>query len=86
MHVFVVQIKKEWQIGYYNPLTETVTAFAIGQEMTINPDAKMVPNSKVLELNVEDISLNLDEALARAEKLRETKYASHLTKKQVILI
>jgi len=80
-------VKEEWQIGYYNPTTDTVTTFTIGEDIVQNPEAEMFKDDKkVLPLEVKDIKITLKEALKIAEKIQDEKYSAHKPFKKIIIL
>jgi hypothetical protein len=81
------QIKEEWQIGYYNPETEKLASFSIGDNVIRNPESEMFSETKkVLPVLPEALRVTADEALTKAEKLQKEKYPLHTPFKKILLL
>ena len=81
------EVKKEWQIGFYNPKRDTISTFTLGNEVIKNPEAEVFKDEKkVIELDVEKIKITLNKALILAEELQVKKYPQHKALKTMVII
>jgi len=80
-------VKKEWQLGYYNPKKDTITTFTVDITVMKNPDSEIFKNNKnVMKLNKEKVKLNYEEALKIAKKIQEDKYPGHSPIKEILIL
>ena len=80
--------KDDWQIGFYNP-DDTITTFIIGKEgIQILPEAEIFkkPDAKIMKLSVEDIKVELDEAIGDARKFQEKEYPNEKPTKEIVIL
>ena len=81
------QVQEEWQIGFYNKKDDRIVVFTVSDPVTKNPPSELFKReSGVQELLVEDIAVELDEALKLATSHREEKYRGHEPMKTIILL
>ena len=90
IHVFKMLDKaneNELQIGYYDK-DDTITTFVIGAEVKIVPKAKIFkkPDTKIMELALDDVKIDFDEALERAKSLQEKEYPKELVINKIIIL
>jgi len=80
-------VKKEWQIGYYNPDLDKITTFAVSDKITRNPDSEIFKDKKkVQELEKDKVKISLDSALEKADKVQREKYAVHTPLKKIAIL
>jgi len=80
-------IKDEWQIGYYNPGSDMITAFAVSDTITRNPESEIFKDdSNVLELDLSKIKIPLDKAREIYKKLQKEKYGAHSSAREMIIL
>ena len=80
-------VKKEWQIGYYNPDLDKITTFAVSDEITRNPDSEIFKDKKkVQELEKDKVNITLDSALEKADKIQKEKYSAHEPLKKIAIL
>jgi hypothetical protein len=94
VHVFILldpSVKKQYDIGYYNPKTKKMVSFTITEdkgELKIREDEEILkdPEHKILPLSLEDISVELESALETAVKLQKEKYKKDDALKHVLIL
>lgn len=82
------QVKPGWQIGFYNTKEDRIVVFTIeGEDVTRNPPSELFKkDSGVKELVIEEVTSDIDEALAAAESHRAEKYKGHEPMKTIVLL
>lgn len=81
------KVKKEWQIGYYNPSKDTITTFSISSKITTNPESQIFKDKKkVNKLDVEKVKIDMDKALEKSKKLQKEKYPQHMPSKEIVIL
>jgi len=79
-------VKEEWQIGYYNPDSEKIVTFTIGEEIGMNPETEVLKQDSIKELDVNTIKVNHDKAIEIADMLQKQKYPQHLPLKKIVIL
>jgi len=80
---------REWQIGYYNKVRDTITNFVIGDndiEIGEASDVFKEENTTVKKLELSEVKLNLSQALEAALKVKNDKYMQEIVIKKIILL
>jgi len=81
------EVKQEWQIGYYDPDADKITAFSVSDDVVKNPDSEVFKkDKKVLELEPSKVKITLDKTLEKAKKLQKTVYSQHTPVKKVVIL
>lgn len=80
--------RSEWQIGYYDPKADTITAYIFedGEIVRSEPAEVFKKGSRVERLDRSKVSISAEKALDKAEKLREKKYSAHPVSKVILLL
>ncbi len=90
VHAFYMidpQVKKEWQIGYYNKDKDKIVTFCVNDEITINPAEDVFKKSGIInKLDISKIKVDFEKAKKIAEKFQEEHYPEHETKKKIIIL
>lgn len=78
----------EWQIGFYDPLTELTASFLIGEEVTLVPAQVTFkePQQEVLKLEVDSVRVDLPEALRMAEQHQQAHFPREFPKKIIAIL
>ncbi|MFH2019984.1 MAG: hypothetical protein ABIJ34_01090 [archaeon] len=80
-------IINEWQIGYFNPDSEMITAFAVSDKVIRNPESEVFKDdSNVLELDLKKIKITLEKARDTFAKLQKEKYSAHIPQREMIIL
>lgn len=82
-------VKSEWQIGFYHPDADVISAFAVDDEgaVTMNPPSEAFKDTVVIrELDVNHVEHDVDRALADAEEHRAAKYRGHDPARTIVLL
>ncbi|MFH1641803.1 MAG: hypothetical protein ABIC04_02795 [Nanoarchaeota archaeon] len=80
--------KDEWQVGFYNP-DDTITTFVLLPEgIKIIPPVEIFkkPDAKVLKLTIEDVKIEMDNALLTAKKFQEKEYPREIATKEMVIL
>ncbi|MFC1728012.1 hypothetical protein ACFLZ7_00940 [Nanoarchaeota archaeon] len=90
-HVFVLLDelnKSECQIGYYNPDTEKITTFVVGDEIIQNPAEEVFKEQKniVKEVKLDKVKTDVEDALKTADDLQKEKYKTEIPIKRIIIL
>ncbi len=79
-HAFIIPDEQghgDWQFGYYDSQDEKITSFLTDEEETkISQPTEVFkkPGTKIKQLNIEKVDIELKQALATAEELRQKEY------------
>jgi hypothetical protein len=82
-------VKNEWQIGFYHPEADTISAFAVDDEgnVTMNPPSEVFKKEVIIEeLDADAVEHDVDRALSDAEDHRAAKYPGHEPARTIILL
>jgi len=89
-HAFVMldsNIKKEWQLGYYNEKTDRIVTFNIGDIITKNPEAEAFKkDGAIKKLEIENVKISFDKALETADIVQKQKYARCNATNRIIIL
>jgi len=89
-HAFMMYGTDEWQIGYYGKKEDKVVVFMVqeGEDVKRNPAEEVFkkPESKIKELNLEDVKIDLEEAIGIADKLMKEKYPVENVTKTIVIV
>lgn len=81
-------IDDDWQYDFYDKKNEKITSFKLDNEIkVIDEESKVFQKEKVAleKLDLDDIKINLAEALLKVEKIRKEKTSEGVNKKIIIL-
>lgn len=81
--------KDTWQVGFYEEKQDRMTTFVLE-----NDAIKMIPHQEIFKkhdmhvrkIDEDKIKVDLDEALATADKLQQEKYKVHVPLKKIIIL
>lgn len=91
-HFFKINEKgadSPWQIGYCNPESNSIASFSVAEEKAVFEDESKPfhkPGSKIDELKPEDIGIDYDVALEKAESVRKSKYKEESILKSFMIL
>lgn len=76
------------EIGYYNNKDSSMASFRIEPEiqLTICPEIFKKEDSKIEELEINKVKLDIDDALEKADKLQKEKYPSDSSIKKIAIL
>ncbi len=79
--------KDEIQVGYYNK-DETITTFIVGKEIKKIGNERIFkkPNTKVMELNLAKVKLDIYDALKKAAEFQKKEYPGEEPLKQILIL
>jgi len=85
---FTILDQDYWKISYYHKKTDKITSFVVSSIIEIEPESEIFKKetTKVNELNLEDLKLNLDKTLEIAKKFQQEKYKDEITNKTIIIL
>jgi len=90
VHCFVMfenEKRGEWQAGYYSRKTDKVVVFTAGEEVTKSPEEEVFKKGGVVEpLDASLVKVSLDEALSKAEGVREEKHSAEKVTKRIVIL
>ena len=77
-----------WKIGYYNSKKDKLTSFDVGSHIKIEPDEEVFKEKekKVKKLVVEDVKLDLGDAVSIAQQLQEEEFATEKPTKIIAIL
>lgn len=79
-----------WQIDFYSPKKDRITSFMVQDNKIsiLESDSKIFKKekTKIKELNLEKVKIDLNKALEIVNKLKEKKYPSEKVNKIVIIL
>jgi hypothetical protein len=80
--------KDFWQIGYFNPETNLITVFVVGNDITKNEDAEVYKEQEKLveKLNLKEVSIFEDLAMEKAEEILAKEYPKTGVFKKFIIL
>lgn len=78
----------EWQLGYFQPKTQKITVFEIGETITISPESDVFKKEEttVKPLNIASVKIDITQVLETANNLKQSKYPQILTQKIIIIL
>jgi hypothetical protein len=79
----------EWQIGFFNSASDKITAFTFkGDDIVIcaDEDAFKKEESKILELDMNKVKINVDNAINNAEEFQKKKYPNEVSTKAIVIL
>lgn len=77
----------EWQFGYYNRSRDKIATIVLDDDVTVMPEADVLKKEDLLnKLDIENVKVNVAEALDIAKKCQEEKYKGQLPMKTIILL
>ncbi|MEK6917031.1 MAG: hypothetical protein AABW92_04770 [Nanoarchaeota archaeon] len=80
------EVKKEWQIGYYNKGKDTISTFTVSEKIHKNPDSEILKGEGIKELDPEKVKISYEKALEIAKKLQQKEYPPHTAEKKMIIL
>tara|TARA_Y100000310_G_scaffold344740_1_gene459181 strand:- start:2766 stop:3266 length:501 start_codon:yes stop_codon:yes gene_type:complete len=77
----------EWQVGYYNK-DGTVTSFTVGKDIKILPNQEIFQKEKkaVHELDINEIKIDLDQALDASKEFQQEKLKGNDPSKIMVVV
>jgi len=89
-HIFsFLDENKEYQIGFCDEKGDSITVFTIVGDSVKKGKAEEIfkqPDSKVLPLDIDEVSIGFDEAVNIARGFHETNHDGHLISKQIVIL
>ncbi len=75
-----------WQIGFYSEENDNIVVFETEPVERLPEDDAFKKQGSINPLDVEKIKFNLEEALEKAEKIREKEYAGQTVTKKIVVL
>ncbi len=78
----------EWQLGYYTGKSDKVTVFKVSDKIEISAADEVLKKEedKVYEVKVEDIAIEMDEALRKSVEFLRVKYPKDIAIKTIMIL
>ena len=90
VHLFTMFEKEEeieWQAGYYDQKDDKMVVFFLRDKIVFSPETEILKTGdKITALNVENITLDWDKALAMSKDLQSEKYSNEFPFKYILLL
>lgn len=89
---FLIIDEKElmpWQLAFYSPSTDTITSFIASNPVKIlekNSKIFKMDRSKINELHLNKVNIDLKEAFLILERLKMEKYPNELPTKKIVIL
>lgn len=81
------EARTEWQLGYYDPTTEKITVFVVGEEIIEKPeDDVFSKDGKINALELDKVSIELEEALKLCDKFCKNEYPREEAVKKIAVL
>jgi len=80
--------KDDWQVGFYNP-DDTITTFIVTKDdVKALPEAEIFkkPDAKIMQLDMDDIKIEMGDAIEKARNLQKKEYPKELPTKEIIIL
>ena len=81
--------KEMWQIGLYNQEKDTMTSFFVSPKEITKSDSSEIfkrPDAKIEVLDLKELGMSSDDALEKAKKLQQQKYAADIPQKMFMIV
>jgi hypothetical protein len=78
-----------WKIGYYDRKKDKLTSFDVGSKIKIEPDEevfKKEKEKKVEKLNLNEVKLDLSDAVSITQQLQEEEFATEKPTKIIAIL
>ena len=89
-HAFLMidpQVKREWQIGYYNKQKDKIVTFCVDKKITKNPEEDVFKKKGIVDkLDLSKVKVSYEKALKITEKFQKEKYSAHETEKKILIL
>ncbi len=87
-YVFTMDNCAEWQFGYYNPDKDKMSTFSVNDVISLKDEQDVFkkPGEKVKCINLEDIKINFEKALEKAEQTRKKYYPNETVNKKIAIL
>ncbi|MBW2981796.1 hypothetical protein KY343_02845 [Candidatus Woesearchaeota archaeon] len=84
----IENIDVNWKIGYYDNKKDKLTSFDVGSKIKIEPDEEVFKKKekKVEKLDLNDIKLDIGDAISIAQGLQEEEYATEKPTKIIAIL
>lgn len=76
----------KWQLGYFDKSSKKITVFEVESAKILAEDDILESGSSIKALDVENISINVLEALDISHQLEQDKYPKIVTSRAIIII
>jgi len=76
-----------WKVGYCNKENK-ITSFNIDKRITIEPDEEVLQKEKkkIKPIELEDLKIEINEAIKIADDLQKKKFSKELIKKMIVIL
>jgi Zn-dependent metalloprotease len=89
-HAFIMEdpnVKQEWQIGYFLPKEDKVMTFTVGDSIMQNPPSEVFKEKgTILKLKLDEVKVEMEDALKTAAKLQKEKYPGNDALKKIVIL
>ncbi len=77
-----------WKIGYYDAKKDKLTSFDVGSQIKIEPDEEVFKEKekKVKKLDLDDVKLDLGDAVSIAQQLQEEEFVTEKPTKIIAIL
>ena len=80
-------VEPEWQIGYYDPKTDMISTFVVGENILQNPDAEALKKEgKVDKLDLTKVKFDYIDAFEAANKIQSEEFKNHVPIKRIFIL
>jgi len=80
-------IKKEWQIGYYNEKKDKITTFDVSDKIIRNPEAEAFKkDGAIKKLSLENVKVSFEKVVEIADVIQKQKYSRCSTSNRIIIL
>ena len=84
----IENIDVNWKIGYYDVKKDKLTSFDVGSKIKIEPDEEVFKekSKKVEKLDLDEVKLDLGDAISIAQQLQEEEFVSEKPTKIIAIL
>ena len=80
-------VEPEWQIGYYNPGTDLISTFVIGEKIIMNPDSEALKKEGMVDkLDISKVKKDYVDAFELANKVQVEEFKTHTPMKKIFIL
>ncbi|MDD5086981.1 MAG: hypothetical protein PHV16_04475, partial [Candidatus Nanoarchaeia archaeon] len=87
-YAFTMDEDANWQFGYYNNETDMISTFIVDKCISLNESQEIFkkPGDKVKCINLEEVKINFEKALEKAEQTRKKYYPNETVNKKIAIL
>lgn len=83
---FLVDNSGLWQFDYFNPTNSKITSFQKGKMTGQDQDIFQTEQTKIKELNLENVDISYDKVLNITEEILKQKYSNETIEKKIVIL